>query len=155
MHSTGILLSLFAVYTSPTRNFLPAAYIFNLYNPSSENLCAFSAIFLPPGKLYLFCGQCSPQEFFYPFSVSLPPPQEISFRLCTFSSFITLPVRIYVPFQQIFSLRGNCTFPVATTLPGDSLVPSHSASIFSINIPYPLVGSSTNTWVTAPMILPS
>lgn len=28
------------------------------------------------------------------------------------------------------------------------------SSIFSINIPYPFVGSFTNTWVTAPIILP-
>jgi len=31
---------------------------------------------------------------------------------------------------------------------------SASANIFSINMPYPLVGSFTNTWVTAPIILP-
>lgn len=34
------------------------------------------------------------------------------------------------------------------------LIFSASASIFSINIPYPLVGSFTKTWVTAPMSLP-
>lgn len=34
------------------------------------------------------------------------------------------------------------------------LIFSSSASIFSMNIPYPLVGSFTNTWVTAPTILP-
>ena len=32
---------------------------------------------------------------------------------------------------------------------------SHSSNIFSIKIPYPLVGSLTNTCVTAPMIFPS
>ena len=98
MLSPGILLYLFGVFTFPTRDFLPAVYLFKLYNSSSENLCAFPANFLPPGKLYLSCVHYSP------------------WRLS---------------------------------------VPSHSASIFSINIPYPLVGSSTNTWVTAPMILPS
>ena len=122
MLSTGILLYLFAVYTSSTRDFLPAVYLFKLYNSSSENLCSFSANSLPLGKLYLSCGQCSPQEFFYTFSVSIPPPQEISFRLRTFSIFITLPVRIYVSSQQFFSHRGNCSFPMVNALHRNSFI---------------------------------
>ena len=35
------------------------------------------------------------------------------------------------------------------------LIFSASASIFSINIPYPVVGSPMRTWVTAPTSRPS
>ena len=34
------------------------------------------------------------------------------------------------------------------------LCPAQCSSIFSINIPYPRVGSFTSTWITAPKIFP-
>ena len=50
---------------------------------------------------------------------------------------------------QINKKQGNYVFGVAL------FFHRAASSIFSIKIPYPLVGSFTRTWVTAPTSLPS
>lgn len=60
-----------------------------------------------------------------------------------------------IKFSMSFQLK-NYTKRHQTS-PSDAFSPSHSppcSTIVSAQIPYPFVGSSTNTWVTAPMSLP-
>ena len=74
--------------------------------------------------------------------------------------------------KRIFKKRGNFSESIRKTIRKSNIIPSDrfdiaffrydaltmgifaAFNIFSMNIPYPVVGSLMRTWVTAPTILP-